>query len=117
MPFVALLTNHVSIVFVHGLTGNRESTWTDKAAKVFWPRDILAKDLTKARIVTFGYDADIIRGLGMTTAGNGTLRDHGKALAEDLAIWRKKTDSVRQGAAQSILVKEIHGSITASLSF
>ncbi|KAH8683389.1 Alpha/Beta hydrolase protein [Tricladium varicosporioides] len=81
----------IDIVFVHGLTGNRESTWTDKTAKVFWPKDLLAKDLPKARIITFGYDADIIRGLSM--AGNGTLRDHGKALAEDLAMRRKRTDS------------------------
>lgn len=88
-----MLTNKISIVFVHGLTGNRESTWTDKTAKVFWPKDLLAKDLPKARIITFGYDADIIRGL--STAGNGTLRDYGKALAEDLAMRRKRTDSVR----------------------
>jgi hypothetical protein len=32
-------------------------------------------------------------------AGNGTLRDHGKALAEDLAMRRKRTDSVRLSAA------------------
>lgn len=74
----ASLTSKTSVIFVHGLTSNRESTWTDKHSKVFWPKDLLAKDLSKARIVTFGYDADIIRGLN--TAGNGTLRDHGKAL-------------------------------------
>ena len=90
---MSLLTNKTSIVFVHGLTGNRESTWTHKTNKVFWPKDLLPKDLPKARIITFGYDADIIRGL--STVGNGTLRDHGKALAEDLAIRRKITDSVR----------------------
>ncbi|KAH8731953.1 Alpha/Beta hydrolase protein [Phaeosphaeriaceae sp. PMI808] len=81
----------IDIVFVHGLTGNRESTWTDKPTNVFWPRDLLAKDLPKARIITFGYDADIIRGLSV--AGNGTLRDHGKALAEDLGMRRKRTDT------------------------
>jgi hypothetical protein len=87
------LTSKTSIVFVHGLTGNRESTWTDKPTKVFWPKDLLAEDLSRARIITFGYDADIVRGLSV--AGNGTLRDHGKALAEDLAMRRKKTGTVR----------------------
>lgn len=86
------LINKISIIFVHGLTGSRESTWTDKVSKVFWPKDLLAEDLPKGRVITFGYDADIIRGLSI--AGNGTLRDHGKALAEDLAMRRKKTDSV-----------------------
>ena len=90
---MASLTSKISIVFVHGLTGNRESTWTDKPTEVFWPKDFLAKDLPKARISTFGYDADIIQGLSV--AGNGTLRDHGKALAEDLAMRRKRTDTVR----------------------
>ncbi|KAF1811247.1 hypothetical protein P152DRAFT_474853 [Eremomyces bilateralis CBS 781.70] len=85
------IIDKTSIVFVHGLTGNRESTWTDRTANVFWPKDLLAKDLPKARVITFGYDADIVRGL--STAGNGTLRDHGKALAEDLAMRRKRTDS------------------------
>jgi hypothetical protein len=82
-----------SIVFVHGLTGNCKSTWTHKAAQVFWPKDLLSKELLKARIMTFGYDADIV-GI-FSTAGNGTLRDHGKALAEDLAMQRKRTSSVR----------------------
>ena len=59
---------------------------------MFWPKDLLAKDLPNARILTFGYDADIIRGLN--TAGSNTLRDHGKALAIDVAMRRTRTDSV-----------------------
>lgn len=29
--------------------------------KVFWPRDLLPKDLPNARILTFGYDADLVK--------------------------------------------------------
>ena len=50
-----LLRKFASIVFVHGLTGNRETTWTHKEAKVFWPQAFLARDLPNTRILTFGY--------------------------------------------------------------
>lgn len=80
------------IVFVHGLTGNRETTWTHKQTKNFWPQTLLPQDLPNARIFTFGYDADIIGTL--EAAGSSTLRDHGKSLANDLALRRMKSRSV-----------------------
>lgn len=42
--------------------------------------------------MTFGYDADIVHALSV--AGSNTLRDHGKVLAHDLAMRRKRTGSV-----------------------
>jgi protein SERAC1 len=79
-----------SIVFVHGLTGNRRNTWTHPDG-VFWPEDLLTKDLPTARVMTFGYDADVV---GFSkTAGNGTLRDHGKSLTNDLAMRRVRSNS------------------------
>jgi hypothetical protein len=80
-----------SIIFVHGLTGNRETTWTYNKT-LFWPRDLLAKELHNARILTFGYDADVI-GL-LNIAGSNTIRDHGKSLAQDLAMLRLRSQSV-----------------------
>lgn len=48
------------VVFVHGLTGDRRSTWTDKYSNVFWPKDLLGKDdLPAMRILSYGYDADV----------------------------------------------------------
>ncbi|KAJ5628167.1 hypothetical protein N7490_010395 [Penicillium lividum] len=80
-----------SIVFVHGLTGNRESTWTNKQSKAFWPKQLLPCDLPTARIWTFGYDADIIGAL--RTASSNTLRDHGKSLMHDLSLARLRLRS------------------------
>jgi hypothetical protein len=44
----------VDIVFVHGLRGHRIDTWTRKAPgeiDCFWPKDLLSKDIEKARYV------------------------------------------------------------------
>lgn len=81
-----------SIVFVHGLTGNRETTWTHKQTKIFWPQTLLARDLPSSRILTFGYDADIVGTL--KTTGSNTLRDHGKSFLNDLALRRTRSHTV-----------------------
>jgi protein SERAC1 len=65
---------------VHGLTGNRENTWTHQN-KLLWPRDLLAHDIPDARVMTFGYDADVVKIWGRTPAGSNGLHGHGKSLA------------------------------------
>jgi hypothetical protein len=82
----AFLTTFIcSFVFVHGLTGNRTTTWTSQSG-VCWPRDLLSKEFPMARIMTFGYDADVVRLWNI--AGSNTLRDHGNSLAHALANHR-----------------------------
>lgn len=71
-------------MFVHGLTGNREATWTHENG-IFWPK-LLAQDVNTARIMTFGYDADVVNMFGM--AGNNNTRNHGKSLAFKLSDRR-----------------------------
>ena len=51
----------LDIIFLHGLNGDSYYTWLHKKSKVYWPRDILPNDLRKARIITYGYDADVAR--------------------------------------------------------
>ena len=94
---MVLKTN--SIVFVHGLTGNRENTWTHKESGVFWPEDLLSRDLEKARIVTFGYDANVVNTFDM--ASTSTLRDHGKSLVQDLTRWRLRSRTVHHSLAMA----------------
>ncbi|KAJ4125602.1 hypothetical protein NW765_001376 [Fusarium oxysporum] len=50
----------IDICFVHGLTGNRDSTWTAKGQSKPWPKVFLPLKLTSTRILTYGYDAYII---------------------------------------------------------
>jgi len=76
---------------VHGLTGNRETTWTDKATGVFWPAHLLRNDVPKTRILTFGYDADITH--FWASASQNCIRNHAVNLANALAQLRERTET------------------------
>jgi protein SERAC1 len=75
-----------SIVFIHGLTGNRETTWTAKNASGPWPKVLLGSDIPNARIFAYGYDADVMHWL--KPAGQNTLEEHAKDLVNALCIER-----------------------------
>lgn len=51
----------LDIVFVHGLTGSAYSTWFHEDGGKHWPRDLIKNDISDARVMTFGYDADVAR--------------------------------------------------------
>lgn len=72
---------------MHGLTGNREKTWTHRNG-VFWPGSLVPEDFPRARIMTFGYDADVVR--LWTIASSNRLGDHGKSLVYALLDQREQ---------------------------
>lgn len=83
----------VDIVFIHGLKGSNYGTWLQKDKNVYWPIDLLSRDVPKARILTFGYDADVIKILGLVSQNQ--LPHHAETLLSDLAALRDETSSVR----------------------
>jgi pimeloyl-ACP methyl ester carboxylesterase len=50
--------NDAVIIFVHGVTGNSKSTWTNDRTKRFWP-DMLTKDpaFDGTNVFVYGYDS------------------------------------------------------------
>ena len=54
----------VDVVFIHGLGGTSRWTWSKfRDPALFWPAEFLPlePDVGQARLLTFGYDANIIR--------------------------------------------------------
>ncbi|KAL2204237.1 hypothetical protein CC79DRAFT_1389020 [Sarocladium strictum] len=82
----------VDICFVHGLTGDRDDTWTANGQSEPWPKTLLPKALLpqqqhnlRARILTYGYDAYVVR---KSTASTNRLREHADNLLNDLVMDR-----------------------------
>jgi hypothetical protein len=79
---------------VHGLTGGRKSTWTDKRTGTFWPKDLLKRDIPNARIITFGYDSKVVK---FRSVSQNRVADHGRDLLIGLSRLRQKSRNVSDG--------------------
>ncbi|KAK4985879.1 hypothetical protein LTR50_005668 [Elasticomyces elasticus] len=81
----------VDVCFVHGLTGDREETWTAKGQEKSWPQLLLPARLERARILSWGYDASV--------ASSNRLIDHATNLLNDLTTDR----SVKNASTRSLM--------------
>lgn len=89
----ANLPSHLrSIIFVHGLTGDREKTWTARGAASPWPHTLLPTEVANARILTFGYDAHVADWNGMVSKNR--IGNHSMNLLSAVARYREKDDTV-----------------------
>jgi hypothetical protein len=79
-------------VFVHGITGHRDYTWSTAKGEKPWPETLLPRTLPEARLLSFGYDATVV-GLGSNISSN-RLGDHAKNLLAALATRRNEDNSV-----------------------
>ncbi len=81
----------IDIVFVHGLTGNTYTTWLHKDSHVHWPSELLKQDIPDARILGFGYDADVVK--LWNPASNGRLSNHAENMVGALVRKRERTET------------------------
>ena len=86
-----------SIIFIHGLTGDREKTWTAKGAAAPWPQTLLPLKVPNARILTFGYDAYIADWRGMVSQNR--IGNHAMNLLAMIAAFRDDNDTVGANTA------------------
>ena len=82
----------LSLIFIHGLTGDREDTWTARSAAAPWPSRLLPARLPNVRILTFGYDAFITNLRGMVS--DNRIADHAMNLLNSVADDREAHDTV-----------------------
>lgn len=90
----------IDICFVHGLTGNRDSTWTASQKSTPWPTMLLPPKLPRARLLTWGYDAYVVQA---SVASKNRLIDHAMNLLNDLT-----NDRVASGASARPLIFVAH---------
>ncbi|KAL3469230.1 alpha/beta-hydrolase [Aspergillus californicus] len=84
-------TAAIDICFVHGLTGDRRSTWTPHQQSAPWPQTLLPSKISRARILTYGYDAYIVR---KSVASSNRTLDHATNLLNDLTMNRASCDAL-----------------------
>ena len=89
---------------VHGLGGDAINTWTHPKSKAFWLKDFLPQQIPDARIMTFGYNADVT--FSKSTA---EIIDHAKSLLTSLVDKREEPEvgnSITQKKVKKILMTD-----------
>ncbi|UKZ79212.1 hypothetical protein TrVFT333_006962 [Trichoderma virens FT-333] len=88
----------IDIVFVHGLMGDREMTWTAHDTSEPWPKALLPSELPAARVLTFGYDAYVADWRGVVSQNR--IANHAWNLLTSLATHRERDESALVTARQ-----------------
>ena len=79
----------VDVVFVHGLHGNPQDTWSSTSSPAIWPATHLGPILQeeKARILVYGYDAQVASLIDGVSGDK--IHNHAEQLVAELAANRR----------------------------
>lgn len=94
----ALVNIILSIIFIHGLTGDRDATWTASNAIDPWPKTLLPPIIPTARVLTFGYDANVADWKGVVSQSR--IANHVGNLLTALSTYRENDDTVGRPVLQ-----------------
>ena len=84
------MTLFVSLVAVHGLNGDSIKTWTSESHNICWLShpDFLPKYVKRARVLVWGYNANIASLAGKTASADRILQ-HAQTLVAQLQADRE----------------------------
>ncbi|KAM0444428.1 hypothetical protein ACHAO4_010181 [Trichoderma viride] len=106
----------LDIIFVHGLGGHSQKTWTkNHDPSLFWPEIWLPfePDVGKARILTFGYDANWRGGAGVSN-----ITDFAKELLYEMRFSKNASgDDIAIGTNPIIFVVHSMGGLVVKKAY
>ncbi|KAL8874179.1 MAG: hypothetical protein Q9174_000445 [Haloplaca sp. 1 TL-2023] len=88
--FERINADTIDVVAVHGLNGDVQKTWTSEKNNICWlsDPDLLPKYLPNARILSWGYNANVMSTGGRATSADKILQ-HAQTLIAALAADRE----------------------------
>ena len=108
----------ISLFFVHGLSGHPTKTWSIEPPKqnrkpaltrlfkrdkgeglldalnstsVFWPTDLLPEDVPNVRIISYGYESEVLK--MFASANTNNLYQHAQNMLADIQRIRSEVRS------------------------
>ena len=87
--YATITDTQVDVVFVHGLHGNPQDTWSSTSSPAIWPATHLGPILQeeKARIMVYGYDAQVTSFIDGVSGDK--IHNHAEQLVAELAANRR----------------------------
>ncbi|KAF4637162.1 hypothetical protein G7Y89_g907 [Cudoniella acicularis] len=95
------------IWLIHGLTGDRHKTWLHPNG-TYWP-SLLTSDFPQARVITYGYDANIARfEKNLQNSSSEGLHSYGQSLAFAIRNSRQNQDTQDRDRSSSCKKRPIY---------